>query len=61
MKDVRFTRDMAPHGRGDRRIVPDEIAIQMEKTGDVDDVRPFPDGRASKRPAKTYTTKDGGK
>lgn len=33
MRMVKFTRDMAPHNKGDTRVVPDEIADSLVKEG----------------------------
>jgi hypothetical protein len=68
MKLVRFTKDMAPHKAGDKRLVPDDVASRLEEAGEVDDVQPFPVVAASEtprkrpllgmtRPGKTYETR----
>jgi len=36
MRHVTFTRDMAPQHRGDRRVVPDEIAALLEAEGAIE-------------------------
>lgn len=43
MKIVEFTRDMAPHVRGESRIVPDGLADALTKAGDVTNVRNWPE------------------
>lgn len=66
MKTVTFARDMAPHVAGESRVVPDDVAARLHKSGDVGEPRPFPDPaeardrkNAARRPAPaaTYSTK----
>lgn len=36
MRHVTFTHDMAPYRRGEQRLVPDDVAAQLEKWGDIE-------------------------
>lgn len=42
MKLVTFGRAMAPHGVGDTRLVPDEVAKRLEAEGALSGVKPWP-------------------
>lgn len=54
MKIVEFTRDMAPHGIGDTRIVPDLLAEMLAAEGAVTNVRPWPDAPDHRPDPKHY-------
>lgn len=52
MKLVTFGGDMAPHGAGDTRLVPDEVAQQLEDDGKLSASEPWPADAASRAPEK---------
>lgn len=58
MQAVRFTRAMAPHGAGDTRMLPDDVAKRLEAEGAVE-LGSFPGGPfASDGRFVPYETKD---
>jgi hypothetical protein len=59
MKLVTFSRDMAPHGAGDTRLVPDDVADRLADEGAVSNVRPFPPEppKPAHRPGKRYLSR----
>lgn len=66
MRIVTFARDMAPHVRGERRLVPDDVADRLVASGDAEpDPAPFPappaapDGAGDDRARRRrYSTKE---
>jgi hypothetical protein len=42
MKLVTFSRPMAPHGVGDTRLVPDNVAHQLQEDGAISASEPWP-------------------
>lgn len=42
MKLVTFSRAMAPHGVGDTRLVPDNVAAQLDEDGMISSSEPWP-------------------
>lgn len=55
MKLVTFGRAMAPHGIGDTRLVPDDVARRLDAAGDLSASEAFPAPapvRAPRKPAR---------
>lgn len=42
MKLVTFSEEMAPHGVGDTRLVPDDVAIELERQHKISSAEPWP-------------------
>lgn len=42
MKHVTFARAIAPYGVGDKRLVPDAVAAQLEKDGALSKIEQWP-------------------
>jgi hypothetical protein len=52
MQLVKFSRDMAPYNKGDTRLVPDDLADTLMKSGDIDDMQPFPESGSEPAPKR---------
>ena len=61
MKLVTFAKDMAPHRVGDTRLVPDDVADRLVKSGEASGATPFPPQADAPRPkpARGYLTRHG--
>lgn len=68
MKQVTFTKDMAPHKAGESRVLPDPVADRLVASGEASDPRPFPpadvapatavgDAAPPRKPGKFYQTR----
>lgn len=56
MKLVTFGKPMAPHGVGDTRLVPDDVARQLQSDGVLSASEPWParaSAPAAARPARS--------
>lgn len=42
MQLVTFARAVAPHSRGDKRVVPDDVAQRLADEGDISSAEPWP-------------------
>lgn len=50
MKLVTFAQDVAPHSKGDTRLVPDEVAAALEQAGEISSAVSWPlDNRIGRR------------
>lgn len=52
MKLVTFARPMAPHGVGDTRLVPDDVAERLREEGTISASEPFPPRASAPAPQK---------
>lgn len=51
MRLVTFSREMSPYGIGDTRLVPDDVAIALEKDEAISSNEPWP-AQAPQEPKK---------
>lgn len=52
MKLVTFARDMAPHNAGDKRLVPEAVADQLQSDGALSAVEDWPAEGGPAKPAR---------
>lgn len=52
MKLVTFNGDMAPHGAGDTRLVPDDVARTLEREKKISASEDWPPAPAAQKPER---------